>query len=45
LWLLGGAAVVGGYGGAALAYRIDQRLLRAFIVCVGLGMSLWFFVA
>jgi uncharacterized membrane protein YfcA len=37
-------AIVGGYGGARLASRVDQRVLRAFIVVVGLGVSAWFYI-
>jgi uncharacterized membrane protein YfcA len=44
LLLLGIMAVAGGYVGAAFAYRISQRLLRVFIVFVGLFMSVAFFL-
>ncbi len=44
LWVLGLAAVVGGYAGATFAYRISQRALRIFIVAVGLLMALGFFL-
>lgn len=44
LLLLGIMAVLGGHAGAALAYRISQRVLRGFIVLVGLLMSLGFFL-
>ncbi len=44
LWVLGTAAVVGGYTGATFAYRISQRTLRVFIVAVGLLMALGFFL-
>lgn len=43
LVVLGIAAIVGGYAGAAIAYRIPQHALRIFIVIVGLAMSLGFF--
>jgi uncharacterized membrane protein YfcA len=36
-------AILGGYFGARLAKRIDQRWLRAFIVTVGLVVSVWLF--
>lgn len=37
-------AIIGGYGGARLAKRVDQRILKAFIVVVGLVVSAWLFV-
>ncbi len=37
-------AIIGGYGGARLAKHVNQRLLRGFIVVVGLTVSLWLFV-
>lgn len=36
-------AAVGGYTSASMARRVPQRLLRALVVCVGLGMAAWFF--
>lgn len=44
LLLLVVMAIIGGYVGAAMAYRISQPLLRGFIVIVGLAMSLGFFI-
>ncbi|MCL1091645.1 sulfite exporter TauE/SafE family protein [Shewanella profunda] len=44
LLLLAVMAIIGGYVGAALAYRISQPLLRGFIVLVGLAMALGFFM-
>ena len=44
LLLLGSMTVLGGYAGAAFAYRISQRIMRWFIVLVGLLMSLAFFL-
>lgn len=44
LLLLAIMAIIGGYVGAALAYRISQPLLRGFIVIVGLAMALGFFI-
>jgi uncharacterized membrane protein YfcA len=34
-------AIIGGYAGARLAKRVDQRLLRTFIVIVGLVVSVY----
>lgn len=36
-------AIIGGFGGARLAKRIDQRALHVFIIAVGLVVSAWFF--
>jgi uncharacterized membrane protein YfcA len=36
-------AVVGGYGGARLARRVDRRLVRAVVIAVGWGMAAYFF--
>ncbi|EGM69575.1 sulfite exporter TauE/SafE family protein [Shewanella sp. HN-41] len=44
LLLLTIMAIIGGYIGAVLAYRIPQSLLRGFIVCVGLTMAVGFFM-
>ncbi|GIU05439.1 sulfite exporter TauE/SafE family protein [Shewanella morhuae] len=44
LLLLAVMAIIGGYVGAVLAYRISQPLLRGFIVIVGLAMALGFFI-
>lgn len=35
-------AVVGGYGGARVARRIEPRYVRWFVIAVGLGLSAWF---
>jgi uncharacterized protein len=37
------ACAVGGYTSASLARRVPQPLLRALVVCIGLGMAAWFF--
>jgi uncharacterized protein len=42
--LMAAGAVIGGYAGARLAKRVDQKYLRAFIVAVGLFVSLWLFL-
>ncbi|MDY0213483.1 MAG: sulfite exporter TauE/SafE family protein [Desulfuromonadaceae bacterium] len=44
LLLLGGMAVVGGYAGAALAYRVSQPVLRGFVIAIGCLMALGFFL-
>lgn len=44
LLLLGIMAILGGYAGAAVAYHISQRILRGFIVLVGILMSIGFFL-
>ena len=43
LFVLGLAAVIGGYFGASVAYRISQQCLRGFIVLVGCVMAAVFF--
>ena len=37
-------ATIGGYAGARLAKRVNQKRLRIFIVLVGLAVSAWLFV-
>ncbi len=37
-------AIIGGYGGARLSRRVDQRILRVLIVVIGLGVSAWLFI-
>lgn len=37
-------AIIGGYAGARLAKRVDQRYIRAFVIVVGLVVSVWLFV-
>jgi len=44
LLVMGVASIFGGYAGAAFAYRIPAKVLRAFIVMVGLIMALIFFL-
>ncbi|HUB29998.1 MAG TPA: sulfite exporter TauE/SafE family protein, partial [Terracidiphilus sp.] len=34
---------VGGYTSASMARRVPQPVLRALVVCIGLGMAAWFF--
>jgi uncharacterized membrane protein YfcA len=42
--LLGVTAIVGGYSGAAFAYRIPLHILRGGIACVGILMAAIFFL-
>ena len=37
-------AIVGGFFGASLARRLDQRLVRGFVILVGTAMTIYFFV-
>jgi hypothetical protein len=37
-------AIAGGYGGAALARRIQPRVVRAFVIIVGFSLSAYLFV-
>lgn len=37
-------ALVGGYGGARLARRVSARVLRVVVICVGLALSVYYFV-
>ncbi len=37
-------AIVGGFGGAYYARRIDQRWVRLFVTAVGVGMTIYFFL-
>jgi uncharacterized membrane protein YfcA len=36
-------AIIGGYGGAYYARKIDQRWVRLFVILVGVGMTVYFF--
>jgi len=36
--------ILGGFGGASLARRVDQRIIRWLVVCVGWGMTAYFFL-
>lgn len=42
--MMGIGAIIGGYAGARLAKRVNQRALRVFIILVGLVVSTWLFV-
>ena len=37
-------AIAGGFGGAIIARRLDPKLVRRFVILVGIVMSLYFFV-
>lgn len=37
-------AIVGGYGGAKLARRIDRRIIRWIVIAVGWTMTIYFFL-
>jgi hypothetical protein len=37
-------AILGGYGGAAFARRIEQRWIRYFVIVTGCTMTVYFFV-
>jgi hypothetical protein len=37
-------AVVGGYGGANLAQRVNPQYVRWAVIVIGFGMSAYFFI-
>ncbi len=37
-------AIIGGYGGAYYARKLDPRLVRTFVIIVGFGMTIYFFI-
>lgn len=37
-------AIAGGYGGAAIARRIDARRVRIAVVVISIGLTVWFFM-
>ena len=37
-------AIVGGYGGAYFARKLDARVIRAFVILVGTSMTVYFFL-
>jgi uncharacterized protein len=37
-------AIIGGYGGAYYARKIEQRWVRLFVMLVGFGLTLYFFI-
>jgi hypothetical protein len=38
------SAVLGGYGGAYFAQKLDPQIVRRFVIAVGISMSVYFFV-
>jgi len=42
--LVAGGAIIGGYGGARLAKRLNPRLVQLGVVIIGLLISFWFFI-
>jgi uncharacterized protein len=42
LMVIGG--IIGGYGGAYYARQLDPRLVRIFVIVVGFGMTIYFFI-
>src|SRR6266516_6883695 len=37
-------AIIGGYTGAYFARKIDQRVIRGFVILVGVSMTIYFFL-
>ena len=37
-------AIVGGFGGAYVARRLDARFIRGFVILVGISMTIYFFL-
>ncbi len=37
-------AIVGGYGGAYIAHRMNPRVVRGFVILVGVVLTIYFFV-
>jgi uncharacterized membrane protein YfcA len=37
-------AIVGGYGGAYFARKLEPRAIRIFVILVGSGMTIYFFL-
>jgi uncharacterized membrane protein YfcA len=43
-FLMAVGTILGGYMGARLAKRLDQRYIKAFVICAGLFLSVWLFI-
>ncbi|HTV82531.1 MAG TPA: sulfite exporter TauE/SafE family protein [Acidobacteriaceae bacterium] len=43
-WMMMVACAIGGYTGARKARRISDRILRPFIIALGFGLAIWFFL-
>jgi uncharacterized membrane protein YfcA len=37
-------AIIGGYGGAFYARKLDPKVVRTFVICVGVVMTVYFFI-
>lgn len=37
-------AIIGGYGGASTARRLDAKLIRRFVILIGAALTLYFFI-
>ena len=37
-------AIMGGYGGAYFAHKIEQKWIRHFVMVVGFAMTIYFFI-
>ena len=43
--LMAVGAMIGGYGGASLARRIDPRYIRIFVIVIGSALTIYFFIS
>ena len=43
--LMAVGATIGGWGGATLAHFVPQRAIRWFVIAVGFGLSIYFFIS
>ncbi len=41
--LMVAGSILGGYGGARLSKRVDAKVLRGVVICVGAGLTAYFF--
>jgi uncharacterized membrane protein YfcA len=42
--LMAVGAILGGYGGARFAKRVDQRIIKLCVIAIGLIVSVWLFI-